>query len=86
MKEISSVEEFKKSIQSGKVMVLFTGSWCPDCMVIKPFMPQIAQKYSEYEFYQVNRDHVMDVFVENDVFGIPSFIAYNEGNEQGRFV
>ena len=55
-------------------------------MVIKPFMPKIEEKYSNYQFYTVNRDHLMDLCIELDIFGIPSFVAFKNGKEVGRYV
>lgn len=86
MTEINSIEQFKELIQNGKSIVLFTANWCPDCMVIKPFMPAIVEKYSDFKFYTVNRDNLMDLCVELDIFGIPSFVAFHNGVESGRFV
>ncbi len=84
--EIKTVEAFNEAIQKQKVVILFTANWCPDCWVIKPFMPQIEEAYADFTFYMVNRDELMDICVEHDVFGIPSFIVFNEGKELGRFV
>lgn len=86
MQEIKSVEQFNESIQNGKSIVLFTANWCPDCIVIKPFMPAIVEKYQDYNFYTVNRDNLMDLCIELEIFGIPSFVAFNDGLESGRFV
>ena len=55
-------------------------------MVIKPFMPSIVEKYNQYNFYTINRDQLMDLCVELEIFGIPSFVAFKDGQEVGRFV
>lgn len=86
MKEISTIEEFKELTANGKSIILFTANWCPDCIVIKPFMPSIVEKYSDFNFYTVNRDNLMDLCIELDIFGIPSFVAFKDGEETGRFV
>lgn len=86
MKEINTIEEFKELTANGKSIILFTANWCPDCLVIKPFMPSVVEKYSEFNFYTVNRDNLMDLCIELDIFGIPSFVAFNDGVEIGRFV
>ena len=49
-------------------------------------MPKIEEKYSNYQFYTVNRDHLMDLCIELDIFGIPSFVAFKNGKEVGRYV
>ena len=42
--EINSLEEYEKAIQT-KSIILFTASWCPDCMFIKPFIGNVVKKY-----------------------------------------
>jgi thiol-disulfide isomerase/thioredoxin len=86
MKAIETVEQYKEVIQEGKVIMLFTADWCPDCQVLKPVLPEIEQQFSDYAFYSVDRDQLLDLCIEHDVFGIPSFIAYENGKEIGRFV
>ncbi|MBM6616400.1 thioredoxin family protein [Bacillus suaedaesalsae] len=85
MKKLENVEQYKEIIQD-KVVLLFSADWCPDCRFIEPFLPEIEETYNEFTFYYVNRDQFIDLCIELDVFGIPSFIAYAEGNELGRFV
>lgn len=86
MKEIKTIEEFKEVTSTGKSIILFTANWCPDCMVIKPFMPSVIEKYTNFNFYTVNRDNLMNLCIELDIFGIPSFVAFRDGLEIGRFV
>lgn len=49
-------------------------------------MPEIETKFPDFTFIYVDRDEFIDVCAANDVFGIPSFIAYDNGKELGRFV
>jgi thioredoxin-like negative regulator of GroEL len=49
-------------------------------------LPEIEEKYNEYNFIYVDRDQYIDLCISLDVFGIPSFIAFAEGKELGRFV
>ena len=62
------------------------GNWCSDCRFIKPAMPEIEKDFSDYEFVAVDRDKNLEVAQEMGVFGIPSFIAFKDGKEIGRFV
>lgn len=73
-------------IANKKVMLFFTADWCPDCRFIKPAMPEIEAKYTDFEFITVDRDENIDLCAELDVYGIPSFIAFDNGEELGRFV
>lgn len=86
MRKLANMDEFKKLSSEGKSIFLFTANWCPDCRVIEPVLPEIEEKYSAYTFVSVDRDQFIDLCAEMDIFGIPSFIAYQDGKEIGRFV
>lgn len=79
-------DQLIETIGNGKVVLFFTAGWCPDCRFIKPAMPEIEQDFSDYTFYEVDRDENIDLAAELNVFGIPSFIVYENGKEIGRFV
>lgn len=86
MKKLESIEQYKELIQNGKTVLMFSADWCPDCRVIEPILPEIENKYPDYTFIYVDRDQFIDLCIELDIFGIPSFVAYNNGGEIGRFV
>lgn len=86
MKNLESVEQFNDLKQSSSVVFLFTADWCPDCHFIDPFMPEIEQTFNNLTFISVNRDQFIDICAENEIYGIPSFLAYKDGVEVGRFV
>ena len=88
MKRLPQLKEDQliETIGNGKVVLFFTADWCPDCRFIKPAMPEIEQDFSDYTFYEVDRDENIDLAAELNVFGIPSFIVYDNGKEIGRFV
>ena len=81
--EINSLEEYEKAIQT-KSIILFTASWCPDCMFIKPFIGNVVKKYPNFTFYSINRDYFIDLCQDLDILGIPSFVSYENGQETGR--
>lgn len=86
MKNLESVEQFNELKQSSTVVFLFTADWCPDCHFIDPFMPEIEETFNNLTFISVNRDQFIDICAENEIYGIPSFLAYRDGVEVGRFV
>ncbi|USS89753.1 thioredoxin family protein [Fructilactobacillus cliffordii] len=83
---IMNQDQLEAHLQDGKYILFFTAGWCPDCNFIKPFMPLIEKDFPEYTFIKVDRDDNIDLCKELDVFGIPSFIAYDHGTEIGRLV
>ncbi|MBD8134657.1 thiol reductase thioredoxin [Bacillus sp. AFS026049] len=86
MEKLQTVEQYDALKNEGKKIFLFSATWCGDCRVIEPIMPEIETKFPDFTFIYVDRDEFIDVCAANDVFGIPSFIAYDNGKELGRFV
>ncbi|MFJ8066116.1 thioredoxin family protein [Psychrobacillus sp. NPDC096426] len=86
MQNLSSLEQFEQLKQGEKVVFKFTADWCPDCHFIDPFMGELEDKFSNFTFVSVDRDEFIDLCGQLDVFGIPSFIVFENGFEKGRFV
>ncbi|MDM5315524.1 thioredoxin family protein [Fictibacillus sp. b24] len=86
MENIKSIEQFQDTIKTGVTVAVFSADWCPDCVVIKPILPEIEEEYSSCQFVYVDRDELIELCQELDIFGIPSFVAFNEGKEIGRYV
>lgn len=80
-----NAEQLQKYLK-GQVVLMFTADWCPDCQFIKPPMPEVEKDFADFKFYAVDRDENLDLATELNVMGIPSFIAYRDGQEIGRFV
>lgn len=86
MKNLESVEQFEQLKNSGKTIFMFSANWCGDCRFIEPVLPEIEGKFTDYTFVHIDRDEFIDICQQMDVFGIPSFIAFEDGRELGRFV
>ncbi|MDQ0272213.1 thioredoxin family protein [Cytobacillus purgationiresistens] len=86
MEKLESMEQFEQMKGNGKHIFMFSAVWCGDCRFIDPFMPEVEEKYKEYTFVHVDRDEFLDLCIKLDVFGIPSFVGFKDGNELGRFV
>lgn len=86
MKQLESIEQFHELKNNEQVMFIFSAGWCPDCRIIEPILPELEQTYSNYQFVEVNRDEFIELCQEHDIFGIPSFLAFVNGKEAGRFV
>lgn len=83
---LQSMEQFKEYKQDERVIFMFSADWCGDCRFIDPSIPNIEANYPEYTFVKIDRDQFIDLCGELDIYGIPSFVAYNNGQEIGRFV
>jgi thiol-disulfide isomerase/thioredoxin len=86
MKNLETMEQFEQFKNDGSHIFVFSAGWCPDCRFIDPFMPEVETKFSEYTFVHIDRDDFIDLCQQLDVYGIPSFLAYENGKELGRFV
>src|SRR5690242_13659648 len=86
MRNLESIEQFEQFKNNGKSIFMFSAGWCPDCRFIEPFLPEIEEKFKEYTFVHIDRDDYIDLCQQLNVFGIPSFLAFEDGNEIGRFV
>ena len=86
MEKLQSIEQYEQLKNGERTMFMFSADWCPDCRVIEPILPRIEVDYPEYEFILVDRDEFIDLCGELSIFGIPSFVAFHDGEEVGRFV
>ncbi len=86
MEKLKSVEHYHEVINNGRSILLFSATWCSDCRFIDPFIEEVVAEYPAYTFIYVDRDEHIDLCVELEVMGIPSFIAYENGKQIGRFV
>ncbi|MBU5593703.1 thioredoxin family protein [Amphibacillus sp. MSJ-3] len=86
MENLQTEEQFYQQIQKGKTVFLFSAEWCPDCRVIEPFLPELEEEFQSITFIHVDRDQFIDLCIKHDIFGIPSFLAFDQGKEVARFV
>jgi thioredoxin-like negative regulator of GroEL len=88
MQTINTSESFHTAIASPELTVaVFKADWCVDCKFIDPFMPEVEQQYSDrLRLVEVDVEGVGDVSQEQNIMGIPSFVAYANGKELIRFV
>ena len=49
-------------------------------------MPEIEEAFPAFQFIEVDRDQFIDVVAEWNIFGIPSFVVIENGQELGRLV
>ncbi|GAB4074954.1 thioredoxin family protein [Barrientosiimonas marina] len=83
---LESETQLHDLINNDQAVAFFSADWCPDCRVIEPAMPEIEEAYPNVTFISIDRDQFIDLCQEYDIFGIPSFVAFKNGAETGRFV
>lgn len=83
--KISNLEEYNAAIQGHSILV-FSTTWCPDCHFLKTYIDDLVAENKDWKFYYIDRDEMVDLCIDLDILGIPSFIAYDNGKELSRFV
>lgn len=88
MENLQSIEQFFTLIRGAEpTVILFSADWCPDCKFLDRFIDEVVTEYTgKFAFYKVDRDAFIDICENYDVMGIPSFIAYQNGEVVNRFV
>ncbi|EJP27532.1 MULTISPECIES: thioredoxin family protein [Streptococcus anginosus group] len=83
----ATIEELATLVnREGKTVFLFTADWCGDCRFLKPLLPEIEAENPDFTFVKVNRDDYMEVAKKWNIYGIPSLVVLENGQEIGRFV
>lgn len=82
MKPITTTEQYREVISSkDPVIIKFEAGWCPDCRRMDMFIDPIEQEYSQYTWYEMNRDNFPEIAEEQQVLGIPSLLIFKEGEK-----
>ncbi len=83
MQTLKSIED----LETGKIIVVFSTDWCPDCVVLKQYLQLIVDKYQDnWQFIYVDSDKHLELSKHYNVFGIPSFVALNNGVKLGDYI
>jgi len=88
MNKLTTDAQYRELIaQPSLTIVIFKTTWCADCHFINPFMPELEEQYKgKVTFVEIDRDELPDLCSELNILGIPSFIAFKNGQELVRFV
>ncbi|WP_127584883.1 thioredoxin family protein [Paenibacillus koleovorans] len=88
MEQIKTEQTFHDKVNGAQPTVaVFKTTWCKDCHYIDPFMPDVINKYGDrMDFIHIDRDELPELCEQYNVLGIPSFIAFVNGQETIRFV
>ena len=72
--------------QAGKPLVVyFWAPWCAPCRMTKPILEKLAQEYAEdVNFLPINADDSVEVVEQYKIAGIPTVLAFRQGEVVGR--
>lgn len=75
-------ENFHQYSNSPKpLLVDFWAEWCGPCRVMDPVIERLAAKYADrIAFGKINVDEEMNLSSKFQVFSIPTFMLFKEGN------
>ena len=87
MKKLTNLEEFYNVVETKeKVVVYWYTNWCPDCFVIKPYIPRLEADFPHHHFVSCDRDQFIELAKHFGIYGIPSFLVFENSEEKGRLV
>jgi len=67
------------------VVVDFWASWCAPCCAIGPVLDKLVEEYAgRVDLWKVNTDEQPELLHSLRIFGIPTLIAYHDGQEVSR--
>jgi len=66
-------------------VVDFWAPWCAPCRAIKPVVEKLGEEYAgRVDLWKVNSDEQPDVLRSLHIYGIPTLIAFHDGEDVGR--
>lgn len=74
-------ENFDQTLAGPKpVFVDYWAAWCGPCKIMDPVVDRLAKKYADkIVFGKVNVDEEMNISSRYEVFSIPTFMIFKDG-------
>ena len=70
----------------GVVLVDFYATWCGPCKTTGPIIEQLAEEIKEVKFVKVDVDQNQELSSQYQVFSIPTFLIFKDGQVVNQFV
>ena len=83
MSEIEFFERLKQNPHP--VVVDFWAPWCGPCRMIDPIMKRLGETYTgRVDVWKVNADEQPELLQKLRIYGIPTLVAFHQGEEVSR--
>ncbi|MEK7634068.1 MAG: thioredoxin [Patescibacteria group bacterium] len=69
----------------GIVLVDFYASWCGPCKTTGPIIEQLSEEMENVKFVKVDVDQNQELTSQYQVFSIPTFVIFKDGQAVGQF-
>ncbi|MBP3421829.1 MAG: thioredoxin [Lachnospiraceae bacterium] len=81
-----SKENFSEQVLESKGLVLvdFWATWCAPCMMLAPFIEELAAEESDIVVGKVDIDESQELAIQYRVASIPTLILFKDGQEVKR--
>ena len=70
----------------GIVLVDFYAQWCGPCKMTGPIIEQLAEEVNNVKFVKVDVDQNQELSSQYQVFSIPTFLIFKDGQVVNQFV
>jgi thioredoxin 1 len=83
-----SKNDFQKEVieEKGLVFVDFYADWCGPCKMTAPIIDDLAKEMTNIKFVKVNVDENPELASTYQVFSIPTFMIFKNGQVAHQFV
>lgn len=81
-------QEFKDIINNSHKLVIvdFFAEWCMPCVMQTPIIEELAEKFNDVKFVQLNVDDNQKLSARYSVSSIPCLIFFKNGKEVDRVI
>ena len=79
IKYVESIDDFKKAVGEGKVLLDFFAEWCGPCKMLTPVLEEISKKLPDVQVVKCDIDKNQDIASAFKVMSIPTLIYFENG-------
>ncbi len=86
MGEIVNKEKFENLLKTKELVIVdFFATWCGPCQMFIPIFDKLASEEKEAVLIKVDIDQENELAMNSKITGVPTIVAYKNGQEVGRF-